>query len=88
MSQADQQSSVAESARILRQSFRSGKTKTREWRVEQLNAFMRMLREGRDELCDAMYTDLHKHRAEGYFTEVNMLEHECQHMLDHMVSRI
>ena len=75
---------VPDVAKLLRASFRSGKTKTKEWRISQLQAFRRMLKEGRAELCEAMYEDLHKHRAEGYFTEVSILDHEIQHMLDHL----
>mmetsp|Transcript_25508 Transcript_25508/g.35334 ORF Transcript_25508/g.35334 Transcript_25508/m.35334 type:complete len:512 (+) Transcript_25508:653-2188(+) len=75
---------ASETVNKLRESFNSGKTRSREWRVEQLNAFLTMLREGREQLQKALYEDLHKNPAESFFTEINLVEHEVVHMLDHI----
>lgn len=75
-------SKVPETVKQLRESFFTGKTLTREWRLGQLNAMMRMVTEGRTKLCRALNEDLHKSMAEGYFTEVNLVEQEIQHAID------
>ena len=44
----------------VRTVFRSGLTKTIEWRKAQLMAMLKLLDENRDRLCDALQQDLHK----------------------------
>jgi len=66
----------------LRRTFKSGATKTAEWRRQQLNAFMRMLKEGRSEIADALHSDLRKNPTDAYVTEISQMMFEVQHMLD------
>eukprot|EP00299_Pterocystis_sp_00344_P017564 c87_g1_i1.p1 GENE.c87_g1_i1~~c87_g1_i1.p1 ORF type:complete len:520 (-),score=128.81 c87_g1_i1:28-1587(-) len=73
-------------AEELRQSFSAGKTRSRAWRISQLKALQKLVVEGRDQLCRALNADLHKSTAEGYFTEVNLVEQEIQHALDRLDS--
>ena len=40
--------------------------------------------EGRPLLIEALASDLHKSSTEAYYTEMNLVEHEIQHMLDHL----
>ena len=49
----------------LRATFKSGKTLPRDWRMGQLLAMQRMCTEGKDELLNAMQSDLHKSTFEG-----------------------
>ena len=62
----------------LRESFNSGKTRSLQWRLAQLKAMERMLKDGRKALCDALYSDLRKNLWEGYLTEISTLEKELQ----------
>ena len=38
----------------------------------QLEAFLRLVQEGREELQNALWKDLHKSPPEGYLTEINL----------------
>jgi aldehyde dehydrogenase (NAD+) len=75
---------VAPAMKQLRDVFASEKTFSREWRVGQLQAFQRLVTEGRDELCEALRVDLHKDPFEGYATELSLVEHEIAVALDHL----
>lgn len=68
----------------LRGAFNSGLTRSAAWRRQQLEAFMRMLTEGRDEVAEALYKDLHKSPQEAYMSEINYCMREVQFMLDHL----
>ena len=46
--------------------------------------FMRFIQSEKDALCEALRLDLHKNPTEAYFMEINLIEHEIQHMLDHL----
>mmetsp|Transcript_26553 Transcript_26553/g.74206 ORF Transcript_26553/g.74206 Transcript_26553/m.74206 type:complete len:507 (+) Transcript_26553:89-1609(+) len=75
---------VNEDVAVLRRSFREGKTRSREWRLGQLEAFKRMMTEGLQKFSKALWDDLHKSAAESYFTEINVVEHEIQHMINNL----
>ena len=75
---------VKTTVKDLRTTFSSGKTRSLEWRRKQLQALQRLLKVGRQQLCEAMKEDLHKSCFEGYITEVNVIEHEVQGALDHL----
>jgi len=49
----------------LRATFNTDKTRSRAWRVSQLNALNTLLTEGRDELARALYEDMHCSPFEG-----------------------
>lgn len=68
----------------LRNEFSTGKTLSENWRRSQLEALLKLIREGREELCIAMKDDLNKSHFEGYMTEINMVEMECSHALEHL----
>ena len=38
----------------------------------------------KEALCGALGKDLHKNFTEAYYMETNLVEHEIQHMLDHI----
>lgn len=54
----------------LRNNFRSGKTKSYEWRVIQLQRIMRMLEENQKKIVEALYKDLAKPEPESLLWEV------------------
>eukprot|EP00604_Paraphysomonas_vestita_P003017 CAMPEP_0174821608 /NCGR_PEP_ID=MMETSP1107-20130205/9112_1 /TAXON_ID=36770 /ORGANISM="Paraphysomonas vestita, Strain GFlagA" /LENGTH=424 /DNA_ID=CAMNT_0016038837 /DNA_START=94 /DNA_END=1369 /DNA_ORIENTATION=+ len=68
----------------LRRSFASDKTLSKEWRLSQLRAFLRMLEEDGPELCDAMLKDLHKSPLEGYLTELGLVKAEIETAIENL----
>jgi aldehyde dehydrogenase (NAD+) len=68
----------------LRASYRSRKTRSLEWRLDQLNAMKRLLIDCQEDLIDAIVADLGKPRFEAFTTEVAFLlseiEHTCKHL--------
>merc|ERR1740130_119238 len=75
---------AAEAVAQLRTSFKSKKTMSEAWRRQQLLQMQKMLQENREQFTKALYDDLHKSQVEGYYTEMNLIEHEIQHMLDEL----
>jgi len=68
----------------LRDSFMAKRTLPEAWRREQLMALQRMLQENREKFVQALHQDLHKSEVEAYYTEMNLVEHELQQMLDEL----
>lgn len=54
----------------LRKSFNSGRTKSYEWRMLQLNNIARMLDEKEKDIIEALYKDLSKPELEAFISEV------------------
>jgi len=81
---ASEEKMAAEAVAELRASFKSKKTLSEAWRRQQLLQMQKMLQENRDQFVKALYDDLHKSEVEGYYTEMNLIEHEIQHMLDEL----
>lgn len=52
--------------------------------MRNLKSLRSLLVEGREDLCAALAKDLHKSHAESYFTEMNLIEHEIEHMMGHL----
>ena len=77
---------VEEAYAQLRESFASGKTRSLEWRKDQLQKFKTMMNEQRKFFETCMQCDLHKSPEEGYLYEVNPVMHEVQQCIDHLRS--
>ena len=75
---------VAKTVAMLRDTFDSGKTRPAAWRKTQLKALRQLLTEGQDEIAEAMRHDLGKAPAEGWVTEVRLVQRELTHMLGHL----
>lgn len=60
--------------------------KSYESRVSNLEGLRSVILKGRSKLCEAMKKDLNKSEVEAYYTEMNLVEHEIQHMVDHLKS--
>jgi aldehyde dehydrogenase (NAD+) len=54
----------------LKRTFATGRTKTYQWRVEQLTALNQMIVENEKEIIAALHTDLGKSETEAWLTEV------------------
>ncbi|CAJ2676797.1 unnamed protein product [Trifolium pratense] len=70
--------------RELRNNFDSGKTKSYEWRISQLEAIAKMLEEKENEIIDALHKDVSKPRLEAYITEVFQVKSSCNEALQEL----
>ena len=70
-----------EQVESLRKTFRSKRTKPYEWRIAQLRALKRFLTEHKQEICDALWQDLHKGRFETDITEIDVVLSEIEFAL-------
>ncbi|KAK6923476.1 Aldehyde dehydrogenase domain [Dillenia turbinata] len=57
----------------LRESFKSGKTKSYDWRVEQLKGIAKMVEEKENDILHALHLDLSKPSFEAFVSEVPSL---------------
>jgi acyl-CoA reductase-like NAD-dependent aldehyde dehydrogenase len=60
----------------LRSAFAADYTLSKEWRLSQLKALVRLLDEEGPALCEAMRKDLHKSPLEGFLTELALVKSE------------
>ena len=68
----------------LRRSFNTNLTKTRKWRVDQLNALMRLIDENSNELIAALKKDLNKHEHETITMEFGVIKNGIVHALNNI----
>ena len=54
----------------LRRCVRSGRTRSFEWRLSQLEAVRKLVRENEDDIYSALISDLRKSQYETYISEV------------------
>lgn len=64
----------------LRTSFNSGKTKSYEWRISQLQSIAKMIEENEGEIIKALVEDLSKPQFESFVSEVNFIVSLFLHM--------
>lgn len=57
----------------LRKTFNSGKTKSYEWRISQLESISKMIDEKEKEIVEALHRDLSKPELEAFLSEVCIL---------------
>ncbi|XP_057549984.1 aldehyde dehydrogenase family 3 member H1-like isoform X1 [Amaranthus tricolor] len=62
----------------LRRQFDSGKSKTYEWRVAQLEGMLRMIDEREKEIIEAINKDLSKPEFEAFIAEISMMKSSCK----------
>jgi aldehyde dehydrogenase (NAD+) len=65
----------------LRRTFDEGLTRSLDWRREELRALQRMLREGEQELLEALHADLGKPAVEARLTDLSFVDAEINVML-------
>jgi len=65
----------------VRMTFQSGKTRSYRYRVQQLQALKKGLKEMTDELSFALYMDLGKDDFVNWISEINIVEREIDHTL-------
>lgn len=69
-----------------RQAFDSGRTRSLDWRLSQLDALSRMIKERKDDILDALNDDVGKPRLEAYAAEVAFMDKDIQHLKKHLRS--
>ncbi|KAK3020465.1 hypothetical protein RJ639_047119 [Escallonia herrerae] len=68
----------------LRKVYRSGKTKSYEWRVSQLKRILKMVEEKERDIIKALQEDLSKPELESYISEISMTKGSCKHALEEL----
>jgi aldehyde dehydrogenase (NAD+) len=68
----------------VREAVNSGKTRALVWRVDQLQRLKRLLRENEAVMLEAMAADLGKPTMEAYLTDIGVLVHEIDYLIDHL----
>ncbi|GLT97408.1 hypothetical protein SLE2022_149750 [Rubroshorea leprosula] len=68
----------------LRNNFRSGRTKSYEWRVAQLQSILRMIDENEKMIIEALYEDLGKPELESFTAEITMLKSSSKEALEQL----
>lgn len=66
--------------------FEKGTTKEYGFRVAALKRLEKALSEYEEVLCEALYADLHKSKAESFLTEIGMVKVELRYMKKHLYS--
>ncbi|OVA07389.1 Aldehyde dehydrogenase NAD(P)-dependent [Macleaya cordata] len=69
--------SAASLVKDLRKSFGSGKTKSYEWRVQQLKSIIKMIDENEEDIVEALRLDLSKPQLESFVSEISMTKSAC-----------
>ena len=64
--------------------FRTGITRSSEWRESQLIALRTMMREHAEDFYGALWTDLHRNRTDSDWTDVKYITSEVDHVLAHL----
>lgn len=76
--------SVADRIDRLRATFRSGVTRSYEWRMRQIGRLRALLTERQDDLLAALEADLGKSRFEGFMAEIAITLNEIDHTRRHL----
>ena len=77
--------SLVNSALSLAQlSFSSGRTRPLPFRLSQILSLLNGLHSCRPSLCDALSRDLGRSSFASWFYELQLIEHECEHVLNHL----
>src|SRR5712664_1446073 len=64
--------------------FRSGATRSVEWRERQLNALRAMMTDRAEDFYAALWTDLRRNRTDADLTDVKYMISEADHALSHL----
>jgi aldehyde dehydrogenase (NAD+) len=70
--------------KALRATFESGRTRSLEWRQEQLAGLRRMMDEGDAELTEALRADLGRPSMEAYAADIGHTKAELRHLAKHL----
>ena len=68
----------------LKAAFKDRKTRTYEFRIQQLETLKQGFAEMKDELCLAIEKDLGKGAFFAYISELHLIQVDIQHTIDHL----
>ncbi|PON61825.1 Aldehyde dehydrogenase NAD(P)-dependent [Parasponia andersonii] len=68
----------------LQKVFNSGKTKSYEWRISQLQSIVKMLEEKEKDIIEAIHKDLAKPHLEAFIAEISTTKSSCKHALQEL----
>ena len=68
----------------MRTNFNLDKPTSLKWRKQQLKQLLKLCNEGRKEIHEALYKDLHKSATEADITEIDLVMSEIYHALEHV----
>ncbi|RIA98614.1 aldehyde dehydrogenase family 3 member B1-like protein [Glomus cerebriforme] len=68
----------------LENTFSKNLTKPINYRKKQLERLYNLLDENEQEICDALYKDLHKHKTESLLGEINVIKQDCLDAIEHL----
>uniref|UniRef100_A0A8C0MIG2 Aldehyde dehydrogenase n=1 Tax=Canis lupus familiaris TaxID=9615 RepID=A0A8C0MIG2_CANLF len=74
-------SKISEVVQRARAAFNSGKTRPLQFRIQQLEALRRMIKEHEKDLAGALTADLHKNEWNAYYEEVVYVLEEIEYMI-------
>ncbi|KAJ9561953.1 hypothetical protein OSB04_007113 [Centaurea solstitialis] len=81
MADADDHGMIKRSVEELRQTFKSYKTRSIDWRKAQLRSILRFLSENEDTLFQLLESELGKHPVESYRDEIGVVKKSVDHAL-------
>jgi len=84
MTSFSSKSSAAETVDKLRQSYMSGKTRSYEWRMQQLQRLIDLLDENLEAIKEAVHKDLKKHAFESVLYEATVVKTEVVHAMKNL----
>ncbi|XP_050501792.1 aldehyde dehydrogenase, dimeric NADP-preferring isoform X1 [Diabrotica virgifera virgifera] len=67
-----------------RNAFNSGKTRSLDFRLKQLKAFIRLLDENTPQICDALNKDLRKNKIEAVLMEIGVVKKDINYFLKNL----
>ncbi|KAG7024748.1 Aldehyde dehydrogenase family 3 member H1 [Cucurbita argyrosperma subsp. argyrosperma] len=69
---------ATELVKELRGTFASGRTRSYEWRVSQLESILKLSADHEEEISDAIHSDLSKPALESIIHEIGMVKNSCK----------
>lgn len=75
-------------ASSLRAAFRTGRTRSVKWRLEQLHAIVKLLEENEEDIYWALDADLRKPRHEAFLSEVRSTFLHIRHEILTVICRV
>jgi aldehyde dehydrogenase (NAD+) len=76
----DQRDQIKQTLAALRSSFESGRTRSYEWRVQQLNGLMAMLAENEQRVLDTLHADVGKTTLDAWMAEIANVRHSIEYL--------
>ncbi|XP_012871832.1 PREDICTED: aldehyde dehydrogenase, dimeric NADP-preferring [Dipodomys ordii] len=77
-------SKISDSVKQARSAFNSGRTRPLQFRIQQLEALQRMVKERQTDIVDALAADLHKNEWTAYYEEIEHVMDEIENTVKNL----